>query len=78
MFEEKKLKIKIFPNPVHDILTIQSEDSIESLILYSIRGKKLMEIRFRNKIDVSHLSDGIYFLRIKVNNGFANLKFVKK
>lgn len=71
-------KIKIFPNPVHDILTIQSEDSIESLILYSIRGKKLMEIRFRNKIDVSHLSDGIYFLRIKVNNGFANLKFVKK
>lgn len=71
-------KIKIFPNPVHDILTIQSEDSIETLILYSIRGKKLMEIRFRNKVDVSHLPDGIYFIGIKVNNGFTNLKVVKK
>ncbi len=73
-------KIKIYPNPVSDILHISSENTeIESIFIYSLTGKKVLEgLNETNYIDVSTLSKGLYFIEISSSPGKSIKKFIKK
>jgi hypothetical protein len=73
----------VYPNPAQTELNINSNDLIGNLNvkLYSIAGKLLinenMEASTNNKIDVSHLQDGVYMLSIEGKNGkTATIKVV--
>lgn len=64
--EEEKLNfIKIFPNPSADILNIEYEKEIKELIIYNQIGEKLMLKRTSKFIDLTDLSNGIYYLEVK-------------
>lgn len=65
-------QIVISPIPVSDYLTIRFEGS-QSVEIYSLLGTKLIESDFKDKIDVSGLPPGIYFIRL----GDKVSKFVK-
>ena len=60
-------RIKLFPNPASDKLTISSEGIfIESMQVYSINGKLLLtEETNTESLNVSPLSEGIYFVENK-------------
>ena len=70
--------IKIYPNPVQNLLTIESEDAnlaAEYVKIYDMLGKEVLERKLSDgKVDVSQLSPGAYFLKI---NGYT-VKFVKE
>jgi len=68
--------INIYPNPVTDILYINEKNKSQHITIYNCLGKKIIEINENkeNKIDVSHLSNGIYLLKTDRNT----LKFVKE
>lgn len=69
--------IKVYPNPVKNILSIESKIS-SSMSVVNLLGTVVStaEINFgTNKLDVSNLTSGVYF--IKTANG-AFLKFVKE
>ncbi len=70
----------IHPNPVSDILYFSSEGiSIENLSVYAISGQQMMsQSGNTNSIDVSALSEGIYFLEIRSENRRQILKFIKE
>ncbi|WP_299381991.1 T9SS type A sorting domain-containing protein [uncultured Lacinutrix sp.] len=71
----------IFPNPVNNILNIEGEIVIESVAVYDINGRLLNTITSKSKkakLDVSNLSQGLYFLEIKSGNKQESLKFIKK
>ncbi len=72
--------IKVFPNPTSEVLIISSENiAIEVLKVYSVLGKKLIEQTIEtNAIDVSGLSEGMYFLEIISGKGKSIQKFIKK
>ena len=71
--------IKLYPNPVRDYLTIESEYTIEALVIYDLTGKMVKEIKqISNKIDLSELSTGYYLLRVTTSEGEAMHKFVKE
>jgi hypothetical protein len=77
---ELSAKIKVYPNPVSDILNITSEKVvIESVSVYSLAGQQLISPteNFEN-IDVSSLSEGIYLLEIYTENGRQVQKFIKE
>ena len=84
--EELKSKISIFPNPVGNKLNVKYDYSIglESLAVYNIEGKKLIELNtsnllnVNNEVDVSSLHSGVYFLRVKSSLGTTSLKFLKQ
>ena len=72
----------IYPNPVNDKLYIETEAEIEEVVVYDVYGKtqnlRISESQnFRNSVDVSNLNSGIYFVKIKTENGEVVKSFVK-
>ena len=77
--EKDKLKIAVFPNPVAETLFITSEGiTIEKIKIYSISGSQIIEASLNlNSIDVSNLSEGLYFIEVSSSEGRSVQKFIK-
>ena len=58
--------LSVYPNPVKDILTINGMYS--SVEIYDIYGKLVLSSDAKQTINVSSLSNGIYFININTNN----------
>ncbi len=70
---------KIYPNPVQNILSLQGVATLESYIIFDMTGKQLKEANTNiNQIDVSNLSNGVYWLQLNTQNGPVSKKFIKK
>ncbi len=73
-------QVKIYPNPVKDMLMISYSEDIESMEILSISGQVIISHECDDKlleIETSSLPDGIYFIRIKVGNEEVTRKIVK-
>jgi hypothetical protein len=69
----------IYPNPVSEILNLTNK-SITKIHLYAIDGKKI-PFDFKplsNKLDLSFLTQGIYFIELFGENGSEKFQFVKE
>lgn len=70
-----------YPNPANNILNIQGKTVFESVTVFDINGRLLKTITSKNKkvtLDVSSLSQGLYFLEIKSRKSKQTLKFIKE
>lgn len=77
-----KNEFSIFPNPVKNSLYFNTTlNGIDKLFISSVEGKILRKINFsshENRIDVSSLQSGIYFINIHNSNGEQIVsKFIK-
>lgn len=78
-------KFKIYPNPVNDIINIESlsEDQISAFSIYTIEGKMILQNDQQKSsityIDVNTLKTGVYILHLKNNHSETHkMKFIKK
>jgi len=71
---------KIVPNPVENVLTIQTDgQTILSIVLTDVTGKIVLHDHSQtNNIEISHLQKGIYFAAIETDSGSTVKKFIKK
>jgi hypothetical protein len=71
--------IVIFPNPVRDILHINTDANIEQIEIYNIQGQ-LIKTENTNTAEIStmDLSSGLYLLRITSDMGISTHKFIKE
>lgn len=60
--------VSIFPNPTSDFVNVKSDKKVRSISVYSVEGRKLMEVN-DSKVDLSSYPTGIYFLDIHLENG---------
>ena len=75
-FNSKNLKASIYPNPASTNFTIEMENEVKSVEIYSIQGQKVMSATSKN-VNVSNLSKGMYLVRIEdENNAVATQKVV--
>lgn len=58
----------IYPNPAHDRIYIQYPEAIDAA-LTGMEGKVILKVNNAKSIDLNHLADGIYILRIEDKNG---------
>ena len=75
-------KCRVFPNPVTDILFIESDKEIKSITFYNITGIPVKEFReicdFSANNMVAGLKPGIYFIMITFSDGeFETTRIVK-
>lgn len=77
-----KMDVLIYPNPANNIVNIIAKNSnpIKSVQLFDITGKEMSSIKLsdQNTINVSNLSDGIYLLNIKSDDGSITKKLIVK
>jgi len=68
--------IKIYPNPVTDILNINSLIEIKNVEMFDLLGKRVIATKQTNQIEVSQLPVGVYFLKAHTENGTITKKVV--
>ena len=72
--------ISVYPNPTTGILNINLSGVLETeLILYTITGQKIFRKTINTKtttIDLSSLSNGVYYLQLKNGNGVDTKKII--
>jgi hypothetical protein len=70
-------EIILYPNPTNDILRLQTQLQIENVKVYSVQGNLMKNIIGKTKINVSDLSQGIYFLEVNTKEGRSMFRFAK-
>ena len=71
------LGIVVYPNPTKDIITIETRLDIE-VELYDIMGKKVISESNVKRLDLSHLSNGLYNMVILYNDVRFSKKVIKQ
>ena len=67
--ENNEFAINLYPNPVKNVLTI--EGKYTSVNIYDVFGKLVLTTDAQKTIDVSALSNGVYFVNIHKNNAIT-------
>jgi hypothetical protein len=69
----------VYPNPAANHININSSgNDLEQVSVFDINGKCVLTSEKQHNIDVSNLSPGLYFIRIKTNQGEFSHKFIKE
>ena len=74
-------QVSFYPNPVKDILNINSAKTIDLVEIYNITGQKVSAIsNFGNnkQINLSSLSSGVYLVKVAGDNFSETIKIVKE
>ena len=73
--------ISVYPNPVKEIVNINSIDKINSVSLYDVQGR-LLFVNLANgntaELNLASNANGIYFLKIKTQSGTKTEKIIKE
>ncbi|NRA92759.1 MAG: aryl-sulfate sulfotransferase [Psychroserpens sp.] len=69
---------KVFPNPVKDVIQINSLKTIDEINVYNNLGVKITQSFNTNRIDLSQFNAGLYFLEISLGNNRITKKIIKQ
>ncbi|WP_300673039.1 T9SS type A sorting domain-containing protein [Soonwooa sp.] len=70
-------KLRIYPNPVQDVLKIQTDEKVVSVDIFDASGKLNLSAKTA-EVNVNHLSSGIYMLKITTDKAVHVEKMIKK
>lgn len=79
--DETVLQASIYPNPVDQMMTIQSSNVIEHVSIYNLLGVKVKEMVVNDKdvvVDLSELTPGMYLVEMLNNQQKSIQSFIKK
>ena len=74
--ELEKTGVMVFPNPVKNMLNIQTNGTIRNITISDFSGKVVYN-GLSQTIDFSRFSQGVYFVKVETAQGTSNTKFVK-
>lgn len=77
-FSNTTLQVAVYPNPVNDLLHIETNQQITTVALYSITGQKLQVWEDQKNLNLSTYTKGIYLVEIKTPNSKETVKIIKK
>lgn len=68
--EENSIDLNLYPNPVNDVVTIEVDKNYVDIQVVDLLGKTVLSqsnIRENNKVNVSELKNGVYFISVLKN-----------
>ncbi|KQC34501.1 beta-glucanase [Nonlabens sp. YIK11] len=67
--EVKETDFQLFPNPATDLVTIQSQQTIDSVQLYSMLGTEIpVNLNSANSFAVENVASGMYLVKVTAGN----------
>lgn len=80
--EEKGLAgFTYFPNPVKDKMAFSAKEEIETISIYNILGRKVLDV-YPNQsapvIQMTNLQPGVYIMNVVISGSTGTYKFIKK
>lgn len=77
--EKFKNDVNIYPNPASTQLIIETKIYIKGITILNITGEIVKSVTSKsNIIDVTDLSNGIYFIKVNTDEGVITKKFIKE
>ncbi len=71
--------LKVYPNPVKNILNIQNDQAIQKAEIFDLNGRLLQSTTLNNnQINFSQFTSGVYFVKIYSNNKTGVVKITKE
>lgn len=69
--------IHLYPNPSSDMIHISAKlNEIRSIDIFNSKGSKILSSD-QNSVNIEHLTNGIYYVKINTTKGFHGLTFSK-
>ncbi|RZJ80486.1 MAG: T9SS type A sorting domain-containing protein, partial [Chryseobacterium sp.] len=62
------IDVSIYPNPTSDFVNVRSDKKVKNIVVYSLDGRKLSEVR-DSKVDLTSYPSGTYLLDISLEGG---------
>ena len=75
--EVENANVVLYPNPVTNILNIEAQ-GIQEVSVMDVNGRTVMTLQNTNRIDMSNLANGVYFVRVITSEGVSTQKIAKK
>lgn len=72
------LNLSVYPNPVHDRLTLNTSEYISAIYVYSVTGELLRTFASEHDIPMSDLTPGTYFVLVKTESGMKRAVVIKE
>lgn len=77
------IQLNYYPNPVNDVLNIESNTLIQSVELFNMLGQMVKTIHYNNglnevNLDMSDITSGSYFVQVKAQNKQKNFTIIKQ
>ena len=72
--------VKVYPNPVKDMLEIRSIESVDKISVYDVVGKLVLSNTptvVSQNMDMSSLPSGIYLIQITIGDASKTVKVIK-
>ena len=66
-FNQHGTELKTFPNPTNGMLNIEKVANPNNIEIYDLNGAKVYNSNFKEQLNLSFLSKGIYFLKTDLN-----------
>ncbi len=62
-------QLRLYPNPVQSILTIDTDVAIKTITIYNHSGQRVIKVYLKDQIDVSKLKPNLYLVDIHTVDG---------
>ena len=77
--ENTLLDFSVYPTPTESILNVKLKTKIVKIEIYSKLGQLILKNETKNNIDISNLTNGLYFVKVEdINGNFGVKKIMKK
>lgn len=79
--EFEELAFESYPNPTHDIITVNANSIIDSVELMDIQGRVLVALKSEAttaSVNLSNYANGVYFLKVNSGNASKTKRILKE
>lgn len=75
---EEVPEVKLFPNPAMDFIEFKTTDRINNISIHDLLGRKMHFEKIGNRISITSLNSGLYFIQYEIGNKHYTSRFYKQ
>ena len=77
----EKFNFSYAPNPTKDFIELSAANPIQGVKIYNLLGQEVLQNAYnlrKAQLDVSALNEGVYILKVVINDKIGTYKFMKE